>query len=231
MEPSERIDSIRHGSARCNRPDRLLDPTAEARLVHSEQTRAKFATSAVFKQQSFVLLRLRECLKEYGVNKSSAKSFSCNYYFSSTMKRFALTSPSKGGTRWRTCRDIYRFECTSTMRQVRKNRFSISPTQFTFLWASQAHSALSSFSISSPLLSISERFNETIYDYIPTYLLNICEVCGSSQCPYCAIYNAAVKSPIPIILIISMNFVLLLRYFRTSRSDADTRWFILSWLN
>ncbi|XP_032519438.2 CD109 antigen [Danaus plexippus] len=35
-----------------------------------------------------------------------------------------------------------------------------------------------------------ERFNETIFDALPTYLLNICEVCGSSQCPYCAIYNA-----------------------------------------
>lgn len=37
--------------------------------------------------------------------------------------------------------------------------------------------------------SISERFNETIFDALPTYLLNICEVCGSSQCPYCSIYN------------------------------------------
>ncbi|KAL4720244.1 hypothetical protein ACJJTC_005188 [Scirpophaga incertulas] len=36
-----------------------------------------------------------------------------------------------------------------------------------------------------------ERYNETIFDALPTYLLNICEVCGSSQCPYCAIYNAA----------------------------------------
>ncbi|XP_038211501.1 CD109 antigen [Zerene cesonia] len=36
-----------------------------------------------------------------------------------------------------------------------------------------------------------ERFNETIFDALPTYLLNICEVCGSSQCPYCAVYNAA----------------------------------------
>ncbi|XP_055376431.1 CD109 antigen [Condylostylus longicornis] len=35
-----------------------------------------------------------------------------------------------------------------------------------------------------------ERFNETIFDSLPTYLLNICEVCGSSQCPYCTIYNS-----------------------------------------
>ncbi|KAF4531995.1 hypothetical protein B566_EDAN006540 [Ephemera danica] len=36
-----------------------------------------------------------------------------------------------------------------------------------------------------------ERFNETIFDAISTYVLNICEVCGSSQCPYCPIYNVA----------------------------------------
>ncbi|XP_071443388.1 CD109 antigen [Hetaerina americana] len=39
-----------------------------------------------------------------------------------------------------------------------------------------------------------ERFNETIFDSLSTYLLNICEVCGSSQCPYCPIYNGAVPS-------------------------------------
>ncbi|CAG9136452.1 unnamed protein product [Plutella xylostella] len=39
-----------------------------------------------------------------------------------------------------------------------------------------------------------ERFNETIFDALPTYLLNICEVCGSSQCPYCAIYNHALRA-------------------------------------
>uniref|UniRef100_A0A336LJG8 TEP1-F n=1 Tax=Culicoides sonorensis TaxID=179676 RepID=A0A336LJG8_CULSO len=38
-----------------------------------------------------------------------------------------------------------------------------------------------------------ERFNETILDALPTYLLNICEVCGSSQCPYCSIYNRGVS--------------------------------------
>lgn len=42
-----------------------------------------------------------------------------------------------------------------------------------------------------------ERFNETIFDALPTYLLNICEVCGSSQCPYCPIYNLAVAISSP----------------------------------
>ncbi|KAL4122063.1 hypothetical protein QTP88_014463 [Uroleucon formosanum] len=43
-----------------------------------------------------------------------------------------------------------------------------------------------------------ERFNETIFDALPTYLLNICEVCGSSQCPYCPIFNNAVQLYVPI---------------------------------
>ncbi|XP_037302201.1 uncharacterized protein LOC119192491 [Manduca sexta] len=47
-----------------------------------------------------------------------------------------------------------------------------------------------------------ERFNETIFDALPTYLLNICEVCGSSQCPYCAIYNAAVVYTLPTTLLL-----------------------------
>ncbi|XP_069361628.1 CD109 antigen [Maniola hyperantus] len=58
-----------------------------------------------------------------------------------------------------------------------------------------------------------ERFNETIFDALPTYLLNICEVCGSSQCPYCAIYNAAARLPIPLLLL-AATCVILLRNIR-----------------
>ncbi|CAG9856305.1 unnamed protein product [Phyllotreta striolata] len=36
-----------------------------------------------------------------------------------------------------------------------------------------------------------ERFNETIFDALSSYVLDICQVCGSSQCPYCDIYNGA----------------------------------------
>ncbi|XP_026496456.1 CD109 antigen [Vanessa tameamea] len=58
-----------------------------------------------------------------------------------------------------------------------------------------------------------ERFNETIFDALPTYLLNICEVCGSSQCPYCAIYNAASHIlGIPILLLLTL--VILVRNVR-----------------
>ncbi|XP_014293821.1 CD109 antigen [Halyomorpha halys] len=45
-----------------------------------------------------------------------------------------------------------------------------------------------------------ERFNETIFDALPTYVLNICEVCGSSQCPYCPIYNIASFIIVPSVL-------------------------------
>ncbi|XP_055919076.1 CD109 antigen-like [Eupeodes corollae] len=54
-----------------------------------------------------------------------------------------------------------------------------------------------------------ERFNETIFDALPTYLLNICEVCGSSQCPYCIIYSrSSSKSTFSLSLImISISLV------------------------
>lgn len=48
----------------------------------------------------------------------------------------------------------------------------------------------------------SERFNETIFDSVTTYILNICEVCGSSQCPYCPIYNAATHPASPMLLVL-----------------------------
>ncbi|XP_020296653.1 CD109 antigen [Pseudomyrmex gracilis] len=63
-----------------------------------------------------------------------------------------------------------------------------------------------------------ERFNETIFDALPTYTLNICEVCGSSQCPYCPIYNTAalLTTPAGIVLITSL-VVTITRYFRTQQ--------------
>ncbi|XP_053614245.1 CD109 antigen [Plodia interpunctella] len=59
-----------------------------------------------------------------------------------------------------------------------------------------------------------ERYNETIFDALPTYLLNICEVCGSSQCPYCAIYNAAFKSTVAFPALLIAVMVSLVRYYR-----------------
>ncbi|XP_017785160.1 PREDICTED: CD109 antigen isoform X2 [Nicrophorus vespilloides] len=57
-----------------------------------------------------------------------------------------------------------------------------------------------------------ERFNETIFDSLTTYLLNICEVCGSSQCPYCYIYNSAFATPVPFFTIFFASFFVVFRY-------------------
>ncbi|XP_047030679.1 CD109 antigen [Helicoverpa zea] len=59
-----------------------------------------------------------------------------------------------------------------------------------------------------------ERFNESIFDALPTYLLNICEVCGSSQCPYCAIYNNALRTALATPLLLVAVIVTLTRYLR-----------------
>ncbi|KAK0087516.1 hypothetical protein PV326_005160 [Microctonus aethiopoides] len=61
-----------------------------------------------------------------------------------------------------------------------------------------------------------ERFNESIFDAISIYTLNICEVCGSSQCPYCPIYNAAILIATPTSFLIILSVVsAAIRYFRT----------------
>ncbi|XP_037928614.1 uncharacterized protein LOC119663027 [Teleopsis dalmanni] len=56
-----------------------------------------------------------------------------------------------------------------------------------------------------------ERFNESIFDALPTYLLNICEVCGSSQCPYCSIYNISWRASMSVTLVLFSVFIYLLR--------------------
>ncbi|EDW64840.1 CD109 antigen [Drosophila virilis] len=56
-----------------------------------------------------------------------------------------------------------------------------------------------------------ERFNESIFDALPTYLLNICEVCGSSQCPYCSIYNMGWRASMSFSLLFFSVFIYLMR--------------------
>ncbi|KAG7207858.1 hypothetical protein KM043_009457 [Ampulex compressa] len=66
-----------------------------------------------------------------------------------------------------------------------------------------------------------ERFNETIFDALPTYTLNICEVCGSSQCPYCSIFNAATLLATPAgFLLTASIMVVLMRYFQTQEFNV-----------
>ncbi|XP_012257005.2 CD109 antigen isoform X2 [Athalia rosae] len=66
-----------------------------------------------------------------------------------------------------------------------------------------------------------ERFNETIFDSLPTYILNICEVCGSSQCPYCHIYNGAILLATPTGFVLMLSLVVTItRYFRTQQFNV-----------
>lgn len=55
-----------------------------------------------------------------------------------------------------------------------------------------------------------ERFNETLIDSLSTYVLDICQVCGSSQCPYCWIYNTANHQFVPILTILTFTLIQLL---------------------
>lgn len=73
------------------------------------------------------------------------------------------------------------------------------------------------------LFLFAERFNETIFDALTTYLLNICEVCGSSQCPYCSIYNAAIILPVPVITLLATSFYFIVRYLRTDLGVVQAR--------
>lgn len=119
------------------------------------------------------------------------------------MKRLVWISPLKDGFQLLTCQDICRFVFMIIMLQVWQ-AFCIRIDTF-----------FQNFNL------ILERFNETIFDSLPTYLLNICEVCGSSQCPYCSIYNAAIRSPISFVLILAAAGAVIFRHFRIAN---DVGW-------
>ncbi|CAH0551728.1 unnamed protein product [Brassicogethes aeneus] len=59
-----------------------------------------------------------------------------------------------------------------------------------------------------------ERFNETIFDALSSYVLDICQVCGSSQCPYCWIYNTGAENSVPILLILFTSIMVIVRNLR-----------------
>lgn len=52
-----------------------------------------------------------------------------------------------------------------------------------------------------------EHFEMFIFNATPLYVLDICEVCGSYQCPYCPYFSGAPTA------IISMPFYLLCSLF------------------
>ncbi|XP_050294787.1 CD109 antigen [Anthonomus grandis grandis] len=62
-----------------------------------------------------------------------------------------------------------------------------------------------------------ERYNETIINAHSTYMLDICQVCGSSQCPYCWIYNSTTHLNAHLLTIVAISFILVFkntRYYR-----------------
>ncbi|KAJ3650099.1 hypothetical protein Zmor_021807 [Zophobas morio] len=63
-----------------------------------------------------------------------------------------------------------------------------------------------------------ERFNETIFDALSTYVLDICHVCGSSQCPYCWIYNTTSRVSAHMMIVLCTTFILIVKYFQLQDS-------------
>lgn len=49
--------------------------------------------------------------------------------------------------------------------------------------------------------SARENFVQTLVNSTSLYVLNICEVCGSYQCPYCPYYNASTKAGLPSLIV------------------------------
>lgn len=55
-----------------------------------------------------------------------------------------------------------------------------------------------------------ERFNETMFDAYNLFVLSICHVCGSYQCPYCPVFswsNTIAPNPFTLLIIIISYFL------------------------
>lgn len=63
-----------------------------------------------------------------------------------------------------------------------------------------------------------ERFNETIFDAFDVFILDICQVCGSYQCPYCPIFagSSLIYSSLSVILSTSALMYLTTAYLLRS---------------
>ncbi|KAJ8681561.1 hypothetical protein QAD02_017353 [Eretmocerus hayati] len=116
--------------------------------------------------------------------------------------------------------NLDRYVRSRTVRNLQRARFHPSKVQFYFDYLDQEETCVD-FTVERwyPVANMSrylaarvydyyapERFNESMYDLVQTYVLNICEVCGSSQCPYCPIYNAAIIMTPPSIAIILFSY-------------------------
>lgn len=45
--------------------------------------------------------------------------------------------------------------------------------------------------LAESVMTVAERFIQVLVNSTPLHVLDICEVCGSYQCPYCPHYNTA----------------------------------------
>ncbi|GFS99779.1 CD109 antigen [Nephila pilipes] len=99
------------------------------------------------------------------------------------------------------------------VRNLREARYSERKVSFYFTYLDQENTCLS-FTIQRwyPVANMTrflpvrvydyyapERFNETIFEVYSLFVLSICQVCGSYQCPYCPIFSWSsnvVASPI-----------------------------------
>ncbi len=60
-----------------------------------------------------------------------------------------------------------------------------------------------------------ERFVAQTFNSTPLYILSICEVCGSFQCPYCPFYSSA-EAPQPLLVVFAGLAALTLAAMRYS---------------
>lgn len=52
-----------------------------------------------------------------------------------------------------------------------------------------------------------ERYNQTMMDMYNLFLLSVCQVCGSYQCPYCPVFSSSFVGAISVHLILLCTLV------------------------
>nr|XP_042903885.1 CD109 antigen isoform X1 [Parasteatoda tepidariorum]XP_042903886.1 CD109 antigen isoform X2 [Parasteatoda tepidariorum]XP_042903887.1 CD109 antigen isoform X3 [Parasteatoda tepidariorum] len=121
--------------------------------------------------------------------------------------------------------DLDTYVHSGRVRNLREARYDERKVSFYFNYLDQ-HSTCVSFKIQRwyPVANMTrwlpvrvydyyapERFNETMFDVYNLFVLSICQVCGSYQCPYCPIFSwssIVVSSPIILLASIFSWFIL-----------------------
>lgn len=68
-----------------------------------------------------------------------------------------------------------------------------------------------------------ERFNETIFEALDLYMLDICQVCGSYQCPYCPVFAGSSKITPSMTVILFSSVVFIIFALCTSSTSSSSR--------